>query len=71
MSRQGNTLGGLLDPLHADRCDPDVIRECQPVVVPDGGDQEPTYFDHERGARIEVVYMAWCETCGAADWGVV
>jgi len=31
------------------------------------GDHDAT----DRGAAIEVVYMAWCGECGAADYEVV
>lgn len=67
MSRDGSQMMGLLHSLHADGCDGREFSTCRPVVVPS---PEGEYHDHERGSRIEVVFMAWCE-CGAADWEVV
>jgi hypothetical protein len=60
--------GGLLYDLHADGCDGTVYTACRPVVVPD---QEGGYHDFERAATIEVVLMAWCAECHAAEWEVV
>lgn len=62
MTRSGSTVGGLLHDLHADGCDGREFSTCRPVTLPD-----------ERGqsARIEVVLMAWCEECNAAEWEVV
>jgi len=64
VSRNGSVLGGLLRQLHADGCNGREFSTCRPVVVPI---EEPS----ERSHRLEVVYMAWCEECGAADWEVV
>jgi hypothetical protein len=65
-------MGGLLYDLHADGCDGTEYTACRPVVVPAGAHKEPTYADHsDRGARIEVVMMAWCPECHAAEWEVV
>lgn len=72
MSRPGSTTHRLLDQLHANSCPRE--REhgsCWPVVVPAGGNEEPSYYDRERGAEIVVVYIEWCGDCGAADWEVV
>jgi hypothetical protein len=62
-------MGGLLYDLHAEGCEGEERATCQPVVVPDH--DQPTYHDHDRGARIEVVMMAWCTDCHAAEWEVV
>lgn len=71
MSRPGSNLHSLLDELHASGCDGQEFINCRPVVVPAGGNEEPTYFDRDRGAEIVVVVMEWCGECGAADWEVV
>lgn len=72
MSRSGTNIGGLLYDLHADGCDGTEYSACRPVVVPAGGREEPSYWDAaDRGAQIEVVFMAWCSDCGAAEWEVV
>ena len=70
MSRDGDRLG-LLHGLHAGGCDGTEYTACRPVVVPAGARDEPAYYDAERGAEIVVVFMAWCEECGAAEWEVV
>lgn len=70
MSRPGDHRG-LLDPLHASGCDGREFSTCRPVVVPSWGDEEPTYLGKDRGAEIVVIFMAWCEECGAADWEAV
>lgn len=70
MSLQG-AHRGLLDGLHASGCDGTEYSACRPVVVPAGGEREPTYHDHDRGAEIVVVLMVWCSECDAADWEVV
>lgn len=71
MSLQGHRLG-LLHGLHAGDCSGSEYSTCRPLVVPAGAYDEPTYADHgDRGARLEVVYMAWCGECGAADYEVV
>lgn len=62
MTRNGSTMGGLLYQLHADGCDGREFSTCRPVVMDDPDDV---------GQTIEVVIMAWCEDCGAADWEVV
>lgn len=70
MGRSGSTMpGGLLYDLHANGCDGTEYSACRPVVVPS---DEPVYHDHsDRGAEIEVVMMAWCAECHAAEWEVV
>lgn len=55
MTREGTWLSPL-DGLHAEECDGTEYSACRPVVA---------------GDYIEVVYMAWCGDCGAADWTVV
>lgn len=71
MSRPGSHLG-LLDDLHASSCEGAEYSAMRPVVVPAGTSEEPTYMGmSNRGAEIEVVIMAWCSECGAADWEVV
>lgn len=67
MSRDGDRLG-LLHGLHAGDCAGTEYTACRPVVVPD---KEGGYADFDRAATIEVVIMAWCGECGAAEWGVV
>lgn len=71
MSRTGSTLGLLYD-LHADGCDGTEYSACRPVVVPDS---DGAYSDVERGGHrassVEVVIMAWCSECNAAEWVVV
>ena len=63
MSRKGSEMGGLLRGLHTDKCQSRKIgRTCYPVVLDD---------PEGPGERIEVVIMAWCNGCGAADWEVV
>lgn len=63
MSLKGSELGGLLRYLHAEGCSSaDEQMTCQPVVRDDPEDI---------GQRVDVVAMAWCEECGAADWEVV
>lgn len=63
MSRDGSNMNGLLRYLHADSCSTDDEQmACQPVVRDDHEDV---------GQRIDVVTMAWCPECGAADWEVV
>jgi hypothetical protein len=70
MSRDGSAMGGLLAYLHADGCSEDHEQmTCHPVFVPDG--RERAYKYSERCGSIEVVVMAWCPECGAADWGEV
>jgi hypothetical protein len=65
MTREGSALfGGLLYDLHADGCDGEERSTCQPVVVPEPQPSEQTH-------RIEVVMMAWCPECHAAEWEVV
>lgn len=72
MPRPGDYwMHGLLHDLHAEGCDGAVNSECRPVVVPANFDREPTYEGQQQGAEIEVVYMEWCESCGAADYEVV
>lgn len=61
MSRSGSRLG-LLHGLHAGGCEGTEFSTCRPVVLDDPED---------RGQKIEVVVMAWCEECGAAEWEVV
>ena len=68
MSRNGSQMMGLLHGLHADGCDGREFSAMRPVVVPD---REGGWNDRDRAATIEVVYMEWCEECGAADYGVV
>lgn len=58
MARHGRN-SGLLDSLHVDGCIREEYASCIPVV---------TGVDHQ---DIEVVYVAWCDSCGAADWVVV
>lgn len=71
MSRRGHRLG-LLDDLHATGCEREEVIECQPLAVPAGAWNEPSYADHaDRGAEIVVVVVEWCEECGAADWELV
>lgn len=52
----------LLYDLHADDCDGTEYTACRPVVLDDRED---------RGQKIEVVFMAWCGECHAAEWEVV
>jgi len=61
MSRSGSTLGMLYD-LHADGCDGTEYSACRPVVRDDPED---------RGQQIDVVMMAWCSDCNAAEFEVV
>lgn len=49
----------LLDPLHADGCDGTEYSAVRPVRTPESAD------------GFEVLYLAWCGECGAADWEAV
>jgi len=69
VSRSGSNLGGLLFDLHADGCEGTEHATMQTVVVP--SHDEANYYGHGRGAEIEVVLMAWCDDCHAAEWEVV
>lgn len=62
MSLEGTHFTGLLRTLHAEGCDRPEVVVCRPVVLPPVEYESPS---------IEVVRMAWCEDCGAADWEVV
>jgi len=62
MSRNGDSVFGLLHGLHVDGCDGTEYTSCRPVVL-GGPSREPEH--------VEVVYMAWCGECGAADYEVV
>ncbi|SHG77421.1 hypothetical protein [Halobaculum gomorrense] len=62
MSRNGSEFRGLLHDLHADGCDGQEYSACRPVVR-----EDPC----EPGDRLDVVYMAWCGECGAADYEVI
>jgi hypothetical protein len=61
-------MGGLLYDLHANGCDGTEYSACRPVVVPD---KEGGHADFDRASTIEVVMMAWCSECHAAEWEVV
>lgn len=67
MTRNGTTLG-LLHQLHASGCDGQEYVTLHPVVVPD---EEGPHHDFDRAASIEVVIMAWCGECHAAEWDLV
>lgn len=62
MAREGNSTMNLLDPLHGTGCDGTEYSACRPVVLDDPREPEQT---------IEVVYLEWCGSCGAADWELV
>lgn len=56
-------MAGLLDDLHAPRCDGTEYSAVRPKLIPD--------IDREGGVRLGAIFMAWCGECGAADWEVV
>lgn len=59
MSRTGDSMLGLIDDLHAEGCPKQEFSTCRPVVRDD---------PEQPGDRVDVIYMAWCGNCGAADW---
>lgn len=56
--RHGDHLG-LLDPLHSNGCEGTEYCALRPVQTP------------ESANGFEVLYLAWCGECGAADWETV
>ena len=52
----------LLDPLHKRGCDGTEYSACRPVATGRDDVEVPTF---------EVVYVAWCGECGAADYETV
>lgn len=62
MSRDGSQFMGQLHSLHTDGCSGTEYSACRPVVVPGQGSQS---------AQIEVVFMAWCGDCEAADYELI
>ncbi|WP_435062438.1 hypothetical protein [Halobaculum sp. EA56] len=63
MSRSGSQMLGLLHKLHAEGCDGQEYSTCRPVV-----ESTDATVPSE---KIQVVFMAWCGECGAADYEVV
>ena len=64
--RPGDLTHTLLDDLHAPGCEEDLVSKCQALTVERFEGNPPA-----RQEAIEVVWMEWCDECGAADYEVV